>query len=71
MGVTPCFFGRYDQRVSCNIRTSQEESPGKGTAGKKRASLWRLTLGLTASFGPFAMISSFNKSLDAPDFRHE
>jgi hypothetical protein len=34
--ITPCFFSRYEQAVICNIRTSQEESPGKGTAGKKK-----------------------------------
>jgi hypothetical protein len=44
---------------------------GQGDGGQKKVSLWRLTPGLTASFGPFAMISSFKKSLDAPDFRHE
>jgi hypothetical protein len=55
----------------CNIRTSQEESPGKGTGGKKGPVIDGLIPGLTASFGPFAMNSSFNKSLAAPDFRHE
>jgi hypothetical protein len=56
----------------CKFRTSQEEPPGKGTAGRKKGpGIDWLTPGLTASVGSFEIISSYDKSLDAPVYRHE